>query len=72
MTQSTFESAFNQYAIASDPCKRQRAFTAWVALKALPRPTEAPRFVQGLEYWRTKLTRREVPEEIRWLAVARS
>jgi len=70
MTQSTFELAFDRYATASDPRERQRAFTELVALKALPRQAEDPRFVQGLEYWRAMLTRPEVSEEIRLLAVA--
>ncbi len=70
MTQSTIESAFDRYAAVSDPRERQRAFTELVALKALPRQAEDPRFVRGLECWRALLAQSEVADEIRLLAVA--
>lgn len=70
MTQATIESAFERYATAADPRDRQRAFTELVALKALPRQAEDPRFLQGLEYWRGLLAANAGDNETRLLAVA--
>lgn len=70
MTQSTIESAFDRYATANEPRERQRALTELVALKALPKQVEDPRFLQGMEYWRGLLVQPDVEEDLRLLAVA--